>query len=121
MIAEKKIPLENLFASTLNSLNDLLPPLWQVIYYEGARANHILFSKRDLEKLEKESSSKPIKISEQESDIISSIAVNILKSDELKSIRLLIESLTYKQKRVLYFIYQNTLQNLQKRVRNQLN
>ena len=109
---KKSKKYENLIQEQYAS-NGIFPPIWQVIFQEGMRANHILFDPNDIKIFDTESA-KEIKTPEKpEQKKIMDAALEILKASELNSMRSSISELNLSQRRTLYHLYRKRLSSWQ--------
>lgn len=93
-----------------------LPPLWQVIYHEAMRGNHILFNKERLTSNTEKSSEKH---QNDESFII--IAMNILSLSNLSEMRSSLDQLPSYFYHSVFQIYLRLLESLRLHIKSQLN
>ena len=98
-----------------------LPPLWQVLYNEGIRGNHLLFQKADVAAFEADSTSIPALESESESVALQHIMVQLLACSELSTMANLIDSLSQDIKKGVYILYRQMLQSWTAHLRVSLN
>lgn len=89
--------------------NETLPPLWQTIYYEAVRSNHIMFEQNDVRSFTAETAEKMLSLNADERSNICDASMRILNASDLGSMREAIAELPYKQKKVLFAIYSNAL------------
>ena len=102
--------------------SEFLTPLWQVIYHEGIRANHIIFS--DIEMLAIENdlmSGKMGEMSEESIEKIEEAASQVFLSPDLGAIRKVVITLNFDQKKYLYLLYRRALTTWSTYIRNNLN
>ncbi len=110
---------ESLIQSNYPEMN--IPPLWQVLYQEAVRGNHLLFDKKEVERFEEERVSfKPVwddLINEE----IEEIATHLAGCSDLREMMDIIDSLTLKTRKTLYFLYVELLVIWKHALRSQLN
>jgi hypothetical protein len=86
-----------------------LPPLWQVIYNEGIRGNHILFQRQDVLFFE----SQPLQLAEFEdslqTDAMQRIVVQLIACPDLSSMADIIDSLSQDIKQSVYTVYKRMI------------
>src|SRR5690242_9506595 len=97
---------------------DCLPPLWRVLYQEGMRANHLLFSKEDVEGF-RAPKSKNI-LSESEQSAVCEAAARLFVCGDIASMRRLVSELSQPSRSYLFGLYLRHLQKLRLYVANAL-
>lgn len=98
---------------------EFLPPLWQVIYQEGQRGNHIIFSTDD--QLYFEANEAPThSFSEEVQAEIAEASVSILEAADLDSIKKIVGKLPQKEKHAIFVIYKKMLQSLATYIKSNL-
>ena len=95
-----------------------LPLLWQILYHEGMRSNHLLFSKEEVESFD---FSPGESISEDEKSTLETVASEMFKSSDLSAMKRSIAGCSPRIKKNLFVIYQNFLFGWGKILRNSLN
>ncbi len=109
---KKSKKYENLIQEQYAS-NGIFPPIWQVIFQEGMRANHILFDPKDIKIFDTESAKEIKTPKKPEQTKIMDAALEILKASELNSMRSSISELNLSQRRTLYHLYRKRLSSWQ--------
>jgi len=95
-----------------------LPLLWQILFQEGVRKNHILFSKEEVESFD--FSSKEM-ITEDEKEILESAASQLLQAPDFRTMKNTIAECSPRIKRNLFVIYQSFLESWGNFMKNSLN
>lgn len=95
-----------------------LPLLWQILYQEGVRANHLLFSKEEIESFDFSSGER---ITEEEKEVLESAASDLFKASDLGAMKRTIAACSPRIKRNLFVIYQNFLYGWGKFLKASLN
>lgn len=95
-----------------------LPLLWQVLFQEGVRANHLLFSKEEVESFDY--SSNEI-ISDEEKEDLENAASDLLRAPDLSTMKRTLATCSPNMKRNLFLIYQSFLYSWGKFLKNSLN
>jgi len=93
-----------------------IPPLWQVIYYEGIHGHHILFSPDDLktfESYQQKGPGIPVRINKQ----VSETGFRLLKSRSFRDMVELIDGLDQTGRRQIFRLYRNWLAEIQCRIK----
>lgn len=98
-----------------------LPPLWQVIYQEAIRANHIIFEKQDVECFESDRSHEPICEHKIDFQDLSNIMISLFSSPDLGEITKKISSLPYRRKKQVYKIYRRFIESFRYQYKQSLN
>ncbi len=91
---------ENFFVEQLG-----MPLLWQLIYQEAMRGNHLLFDREDLLRFESEAS--PILSADDQKT--SDFVYSIFENHDLTSIQTQISQLSFGQKRRVHQVYRRFL------------
>src|SRR5262245_35555528 len=99
--------LENFIQS--NYLGVGLPPLWEVIYHEAIRGHHLLFSRTDVERYDRDLSQNAFWEDAQVTEELEAVAVKIVACAELQDMVRLIDALSDDQRRNLYTMYRRVL------------
>ncbi len=86
-----------------------LPPLWEVLYQEGVRGNHLLFSKDDQRYFQSRDLYKSSTIADIYSDDLEEIILKLLCCCELSSLIQTVESHSKDTREKLYHLYLHTL------------
>lgn len=88
-----------------------LPPLWQLIYNEGIRGNHILFKKGDIGKFDEQEASYDGSSLEESNamDHFQKTIVAIVSKPELSGMSAVIESLSDDFKIAVFIYYKRML------------
>jgi len=98
-----------------------LPQLWQVIYQEAMRANHILFAKKDVRRFELEDRMTLNPTPDDELDILSGLMMKLLTLADLGSLRQFISGLPYQRRKGVYLVYRRFLESWRLFHKNSLN
>jgi hypothetical protein len=114
-VHRKKV-LENLVPEA-NGTTPLLSPLWQVIYQEAYRANHLIFDKDDLQKFDHDQSKFPI----GQSDALAKTMIELFSCNDLTSLREYVCDLPYRRRRYVYLVYLRYLDSWRFQFRQGLN
>lgn len=96
-----------------------LPPLWRIIYQEGMREHHIIFRDSNLIEIAQEKINFPI--SKKDMAAVGQAVYALFASHSISMMITIVESLTKKQKCVLFHIYRSQLLSWQLRQLQQLN
>jgi len=108
-----------LFAGTFPE-NDLLPPLWRVIYYEAIRANHILFNPSDLAQFNNQSNTLDTPTIKDDG-IIEKMFVNLLKCSNISDSQLHINQQPYNYRQQIFTMYLRYIDSLKANIKQSLN
>lgn len=95
-----------------------LPLLWQVLYQESMRSNHLLFSKEEVESFD---FSAHERIDESEKQLLENTASQLLRASDLGSMKRTLAECTPRMKRNLFVIYQSFLASWGKFLKESLN
>lgn len=111
--------LENFLHAAYPETN--LPPLWQVIYQEAVRGNHLLFKRSDVENFDNQ-----LTFTDHGTDLhipeeVEYLVLNILSCPDLQSMVRLIDRQSDRIRRTLYELYRRVLWMWRHYVRGQLN
>ena len=87
-----------------------LPPLWEVVYQEGIRGNHFLFTQDDLRAFEDALCGQALIGEGFGSRGVEELVIPILESANLQEIRKILSSLTFDQKLDLFVLYKRALE-----------
>ena len=98
-----------------------LPPLWQVIYQEGIRGNHLIFSLNDIQKFESNKELKSMSIADLYDDHLEESILRLLCCTDVSGLIQTIESHSDAQKAKLYFLYLHALRVSRKYHKDSLN
>lgn len=98
---------ENFFENAYPSLP--LPKIWQVIYHEGIRGHHIMFSSADLSAIQEYFGSKDFRLSESDSELIADLSARLFSSNDLQEMRQLLRGVSLPHKVVLFILYRRAL------------
>ena len=102
--------------------SDFLPPLWQVIYHEGIRANHIMFSESEINAIENEfMAGIVVELPVEQAERLEETASQVYLCSDLAAIRSLVSPLSLDQKKYLYLLYRRALGTWSAYIRNHLN
>ena len=93
---------------------------WGVVYYEGVRNNHILFSDSDVRRFSKTATPSAGVPWANESDSISDVMVSLFRSSDLSSVRQLITNLNFKQRFQVFTLYRRYLDRWSAQLRGSL-
>ena len=96
--------IEEQFLSSNPSLG--LPPAWQVIYQEGIRGNHILFSKDDVQAFR---DSAVLNDSIEESDALADVAYEVMTAASFSAMTEIIDRCALGVRLSLFRIYQRCI------------
>jgi len=92
-----------------------LPPLWEVIYQEGVRSNHLLFSKEEQKHFASRELYKSSTIADIYSDDLEEIILKLLCCSDLSSLIKTVESQSIETREKLYHLYLHSL-NVSRRI-----
>lgn len=110
---------ESLIQSNYPDLN--LPPLWQVIYQEAIRGNHLLFDKKEVETFEAER----VYFSKNWDDLVNEeieeLITHLAGCSDLREMMDIIDSHGLEIRKTLYFLYVELLVIWKRNLRAQLN
>jgi len=108
---------ESFYLNTYHT-RDLLPPMWEIVYQEAIRGNHILFDDADVD---------PDTIVMQDASFqgdgltkIEDVLVQMLASSDLTQIRAMIAGLSQVERQALFLIYKNLIQATSSMLKAQL-
>jgi len=91
-----------------------IPPLWQVIYYEGIHGHHILFSPSDLSLFENFDSRKAGAIDQKE---VSKIGYSLLRCRSFREMVSIIDQWEVGMRWHIFRLYQQWLKEIEKRIK----
>ncbi len=122
MSKAQKATYENLIADSYHT-QDLLPPLWQVIYQEAIRANHIIFHAEDVIRFNEETSRTydSLTLDRPTPRHIRDSAYALFTAQSLADMRRIIASLDWPSRRMIFKIYLNLIMQLRKDIKAGLN
>ena len=100
--------------------NIAMPPLWQVIYQEGIRRNHILFSPKDVARFEAMTAWE-IKDLLNENSHIEDIVLNLMEATDLSGMIDVIDRQSFEVRHQLYTLYKYGLTLASHQLRASLN
>ncbi len=109
-MADYRAALERFMATPVGF--EWLPQVWHVIYEEGIRGNHILFNAEDIKGIEhaisrgSHDSNGEINWSDELVEEIEDHAVNLLRLNDLDTIRRRVNLLSIEEKLALFLVYQ---------------
>jgi hypothetical protein len=86
-----------------------LPPLWEVLYQEAVRGNHMLFRKSDVELFELESEDMDFLNDQLLSEELELGALKVIACPDLQGMITVIDAMPYAARRNLYFMYRRVL------------
>lgn len=109
---------EALFADEI--LSPALPQAWRIIYYEGMRHNHILFSSDEMRAMEQLLTHGGFTLSESDEDVVLRISSKIFTLADFSSIKVLLSRFTLEQKSVFFLLYKRALRNWALQVKREL-
>ncbi len=87
-----------------------LPPVWQIIYNEGIRSNHILFDQEDIERFESEELVyQSGELSKSDRKLLEDVIVKVAQADSLAQMRGLIAQLEFYSRAKIFNFYKHLL------------
>ncbi len=113
------LALENLMEQNYPGMN--LPPLWQVIYQESMRGNHLLFQKNDVERYDQATSDHEAWLTEDLASNMEVVALKIIACSELAHMVKIIDSLEDKTRFNLYVMYRRVIWMWRNYIKNKMN
>jgi hypothetical protein len=114
----KELITENFIQESYS--NSILPPLWQVIYQEGMRDNHLLFAKKDLIKFQSEARFADYEISPKQLEDVQVISMKLAECADLNSMISIIDEQGPEMRLKLYVLYIRLLKILQGFIKSKL-
>jgi hypothetical protein len=96
--------IEEQFLSSNPTLG--LPPTWQVIYQEGIRGNHILFSKDDVSSFRENSDLVDFSDESEISEVVADAAYEVMTAASFPAMTEIIDQCDAEVRRGLFRIYQ---------------
>ncbi len=115
-------PRESITLSGMLPGSDLLAPLWQVIYYEAIRSNHILFDAADLTQfVEDTAAQKKQYRSIKDDGSIERSFVQLLKCSNLTETRNYINQQPFAQRKQIFTMYLRYIDSLKANIKQSLN
>ncbi len=111
---------ENLMQDSFFGDTNSVPFLWQVIYHEATRSNHLVFDREDIEKFDKDSSRFP-SAEQQGQDRVSEVMMDLLSCNELDKIQNTIRALTYTERKQVFSIYMSFIDRWRYQIKQSLN
>lgn len=111
--------LENFFETNLPQLP--LPKIWQVVYHEGIRNNHFLFTDTELREIDTSLSVGRFRLTQEDQLTVLAVSAKIFTCDDFDMIRSEINRLTSSQKSVFFILYKRALSNWTKVLKSTLN
>lgn len=118
MSFRQSFTLENFFETNLPRLP--LPQIWQVVYHEGVRNNHFLFTAPELLQIDTHLSKGGFRLTEDDQRTVLAIATRIFTCGEYDKIRTELSRLTDSQKSVFFMLYKRTLSNWTRKLKSSL-
>ncbi len=110
-------PYEGMIAEDLNPQGQFMGPM-AVVYYEGIRGNHFLFSEID----QQVTDSNSLRTwSSEERERLSGIGLRFLSCGDVRSLRGFIQKLTNQDRSNLFLLYLQFLQSWRHQVKSSLN
>ena len=94
-----------------------LPPLWQTLYYEGIRSNHLLFAKADLSRLP----DRPSSWNHEDQNVVVQAVLSLWMAGDLRAMQSIVSDLNHAQMGLFYRLYQHALEFWSRRTRQSLN
>lgn len=110
---------ESLIHSNYPDLN--IPPLWQVLYQEAIRGNHLIFDKNECEQFEAERTSFSYSWEELVDEEIEEIVSHLAGCADLREMMDIIDAQTLEIRKTLYFLYVELLVIWKHYLRSQMN
>lgn len=110
---------ESLIHSNYPDMN--IPPLWQVIYQEAIRGNHLLFDKAECEIFENERLSFRMSWNELVNEEIEDIITHLAGCADLREMMDIIDGQSLENRKTLYFLYIELLVIWKHYLKDQLN
>jgi hypothetical protein len=110
--------LENILQEGLYG-DQSMPFLWQVIYHEAMRGNHMLFEGSDLGLFDQDRSHEAI--ANAEPDCTSEFVYNLFACNDLATIQRRIRELPFRQKRRVHRVYLRFLERWRLQIKQSLN
>lgn len=95
-----------------------LPMLWQVLFQESSRSNHILFDKSEIEGFDFSSNQK---LTENEQEILEMAAADMITAGDITAMRAAVARCTPDLRKHLFVLYQSFMQSLGTMIRESLN
>lgn len=82
-----------------------IPPLWQVLYQEAIRGNHLIFDKKECEAFEAERTGYKFSWEEMMTEEIEDIISHLASCADLREMMDIIDSHDRDVRKILYFLY----------------
>lgn len=101
----------------LSGTGTVLPPLWQTLYHEGIRSNHLLFAKADLSRLV----DSPSSWAPEDQNVVVQAVMSLWMAGDLKAMQSIVSDLNQSQMGLFYRLYQHALDFWSRRTRQSLN
>lgn len=99
-----------------------IPPLWQVIYYEGIHGHHILFHPDDIREFSHEPSSGPrIAPAQKVKKELAETGFQLLKSRSFREMTHIIDSLEKSDRGQIFRLYKSWLSEIKCRIKETAN
>jgi len=118
MSFKQSFALENFFETNLPRLP--LPHIWQVVYHEGIRNNHFLFTDSELAKIDSHLSNGGFRLTDDDQKTVLAVTTRIFTSGDYEKIRGELSRLTDSQKSVFFILYKRTLSNWTRKLKASL-
>lgn len=111
---------ENFIQDSFYGGDSALPFLWQIIYHEATRANHMLFDREDLEKFDSDQSGfgSP---QEKGGNELSTVMMDLLSCNEIDKIQNRIRALPYQERRQIFSVYLRFIERWRIQIKQSLN
>lgn len=110
---------ESLIHSNYPDMN--IPPLWQVLYQEAIRGNHLLFDKSECEQFEAERTGFRFSWEELVDEEIEEIVSHLAGCADLREMMDIIDAQSLEIRKTLYFLYIELLVIWKHYLRSQMN
>ena len=98
-----------------------IPPLWQVIFQEAIRGNHLLFDKKECEQFEIERMTFSASWDDLIDEEIEEIITHLAGCADLREMMDIIDGHSLETRKTLYFLYVELLVIWKQALRSQLN
>jgi len=98
-----------------------LPPLWQVLYQEAVRGNHMLFRRTDVERYDATLINPDMWADAEIGEDFETLVLRLVGCADLQSMIRVVDSLVDDRRRELYFMYRRIIWVWCNHIKNQLN